>query len=156
MKKRLAMLILSTFIAIFAITGSAQDRLKTMPGYDQYRKIGEQIVGSVRLGTLNVTWTNDSTFEYNLDGKRFRYDVNGLTANETGPAESSQRGRHDQGPERGRQFDSAISPDGKLKAFYRDRNLWLSDADGSNEIAITTDGNEKTRVKNGTASWVYG
>src|SRR5437016_8795104 len=78
MKKRLAMLILSTFIAIFAITGSAQDRLKTMPGYNQYRKIGEQIVGSVRLGTLNVTWTNASTFEYNLDGKQFRYDLSGL------------------------------------------------------------------------------
>ena len=59
-------------------------------------------------------------------------------------------------PARGRQFDSAESPDKKLKAFYKDRNLWLSDADGSNEIALTTDGNEKDRIKYGTASWVYG
>jgi dipeptidyl-peptidase-4 len=43
-----------------------------------------------------------------------------------------------------------------LKAFYRDRNLWLSDAQGGAETAVTTDGNEKTRVKYGSASWVYG
>ena len=49
-----------------------------------------------------------------------------------------------------------MSPDKKLKAFYRDRNLWLSDADGKNEFAVTTDGNEKARIKYGTASWVYG
>ena len=35
------------------------------------------------------------------------------------------------GPERGRQFASADSPDGKRKAFYKDRNLWVSNADGS-------------------------
>ncbi|MCI0461561.1 MAG: S9 family peptidase, partial [Gemmataceae bacterium] len=48
------------------------------------------------------------------------------------------------------------SPDGKLKAFYRDRNLWLSDAKGGHETPITTDGHEKSRIKYGTASWVYG
>ena len=32
----------------------------------------------------------------------------------------------------------------------------MSDTNGTNEIAITTDGNEKTRVKYGTGSWVYG
>jgi dipeptidyl-peptidase-4 len=43
-----------------------------------------------------------------------------------------------------------------MKAFYKDRNLWLGGADGSNQFAITTDGSEKDRVKYGTASWVYG
>src|SRR5215467_715978 len=43
-----------------------------------------------------------------------------------------------------------------MKAFYRDRNLWLSEAGGAGEIAVTTDGSEKTRVKYATASWVYG
>jgi len=60
------------------------------------------------------------------------------------------------GPERGRQYASATSPDGKLKAFHRNRNLWLSDATGGNEMAVTTDGSEKTRTKYATASWVYG
>jgi dipeptidyl-peptidase 4 len=57
---------------------------------------------------------------------------------------------------RGRQADCAVSPDRKLKAFYRDRNLWLANFDGSNERALTTDGSERTRIKYGTASWVYG
>jgi dipeptidyl-peptidase-4 len=57
---------------------------------------------------------------------------------------------------RGRQVDCAASPDRKLKAFYRDRNLWLANFDGSSERAITTDGSEKARIKYGTASWVYG
>jgi dipeptidyl-peptidase-4 len=58
--------------------------------------------------------------------------------------------------ERGRQATTAASPDGAWKAVYRDRNLYLADAKGENEVAITTDGNEKDRVKYGTASWVYG
>ena len=66
------------------------------------------------------------------------------------------RGAQPGAPERGRQFDVADSPDGKLKAFYRDRNLWVSDAAGGGEVAITTDGSEKDRIKYGTASWVYG
>jgi dipeptidyl-peptidase-4 len=58
--------------------------------------------------------------------------------------------------ERGRQYTSAVSPDGKFKAFYRDRNLWLSDTLGANEVAVTTEGNAKSRTKYGNASWVYG
>src|SRR6185503_11180919 len=47
-------------------------------------------------------------------------------------------------------------PDSSHRAFYRDRNLWISNADGSDEFAVTTDGNDRNRVKYGTASWVYG
>ena len=43
-----------------------------------------------------------------------------------------------------------------MKAYYRDRNLYVSNADGSGEVAVTTDGNEKARIKYGVASWVYG
>ncbi len=57
---------------------------------------------------------------------------------------------------RGRQLDCTISPDGKLKAFYRNRNFWIANADGSGERQITTDGNLKDRTKYGTGSWVYG
>ncbi len=57
---------------------------------------------------------------------------------------------------RGRQADCVVSPDQKLKAFYRNRNLWVANFDGSNERAVTTDGSEKTRIKYGTGSWVYG
>ena len=44
----------------------------------------------------------------------------------------------------------------ELKAYYKDRNLWISAADGGSAVQITTDGSEKDRVKYGTASWVYG
>jgi dipeptidyl-peptidase-4 len=59
-------------------------------------------------------------------------------------------------PARGRQFDTVFSPDGKWKAVSKDRNVILSDADGQNSSALTTDGGESSRLKNGVASWVYG
>lgn len=61
--------------------------------------------------------------------------------------------------QRGRQAAGEASPDGKLLAFYRNRNLYVissADATCGHPTAITTDGSEKTRVKYGTASWVYG
>ena len=145
------------------LTTRAQDRLKTMPGYDQYQKMSREIPGSVKLGSLSVKWQEGGkAFEYSKDGKAYRYDIATRAATETGTApadaESGRVGgrRRAGGPERGRQYSSAESPDKKLKAFYRDRNLWLSDASGAGEMAITTEGNEKARTKYGTGSWVYG
>ena len=146
-------------------TTNAQDRLKTMPGYEQYQKMSREIPGSVKLGALSVVWKDGGqAFEYRKDGKAYRYTIATRTTEEVAPTSENNPpapgafgGRRQAGgPERGRQFDSATSPDGKLKAFYRDRNLWLSNADGGGEIAITTEGNEKTRVKYGSGSWVYG
>ncbi len=79
-----------------------------------------------------------------------------MPAPETPGADGRAAGRAPGAVERGRQAASAESPDKSLKAFYRDRNLWVSDADGAGEVAITTDGSEKDRIKYGTASWVYG
>src|SRR5829696_2930274 len=143
---------------------AAQDRLTTMPGYEQFQKMSREIPGSVKLGSLQVQWKEDSSsFEYAWDGKRYRYDAATKQATVIGDAAAGQgvgggRGRGGQGgaPARGRQFDSAESPDKTLKAFYKDRNMWLSAADGSNAVALSTDGSEKDRVKYGTASWVYG
>jgi dipeptidyl-peptidase-4 len=140
----------------------AQDRLKTMPGYEQYARVAPQIAGSVKLGIVQPFWTDSgAAFEYQRDGKWYRYDASTRKAVEiSGPTvpDSLRRGRLTGrgGPERGRQFASAESPDGKHKAFYRDRNLWVSNADGSDAVAVTTDGSEKDRIKYGTASWVYG
>ena len=117
--------------------GSPQDdaRLRPVP------KMSREIPGSVKLGSSTVQWKDDGTsFEYALDGKRYRYDVATKQATDrraTRRAASAGGGRGRGGqagsaPARGRQFDSAESPDRKLKAFYRDRNVWLSDADGSN------------------------
>src|SRR6185369_3001610 len=149
-------------IGIFPITSRAQDRLKTMPGYDRYDKMAKEIPGSVKGGSLTVKWQDGGkSFNYYKDGKAYHYDIATKTATEAGSAPADAEtttmgGRRRGGPERGRQFGSATSPDGKLKATYKDRNLWLGDANGGNEVAITTDGNEKARIKYATASWVYG
>jgi dipeptidyl-peptidase-4 len=139
----------------------AQDRIRTMPGYEQYQKMTRQIPTALKSGTLAATWTDDGkAVEYARDGKQYRFDVASRQTKDIEQAQAVPRSRRGQSslgqPERGRQFTSSMSPDGRLNAFYRDRNLWLSAAEGTNEIAITTDGSQATRVKYGTASWVYG
>ncbi len=140
----------------------AQDRLKTMPGYDQYSRVAPQIPASVKPGALQTFWVDSGkAFEYQQGGKWYHYDVASRKAAEVATPtvpDSLRRGRFGGrgGPERGRQSASADSPDGKHKAYYRDRNLWVSNADGSEASAVTTDGSEKDRIKYGTASWVYG
>jgi dipeptidyl-peptidase-4 len=153
---------LTIAFGISPLTSHAQDRLKTMPGYDRFQKMSKEIPGSVKLGTVSVKWQDGGkAFEYYKDGKAYRYDIATHATAEIGPAPADAEGgrggrRRAGGPERGRQYSSAESPDKKLKAFYRDRNLWLSDASGAGEMAITTEGNEKARTKYGTGSWVYG
>ena len=170
MKNRMAHALIRSLIVTLAITPAlphltitAQDRLKTMPGYEQYQKMSREIAGSVKTGVMTVKWLDGGqAFEFQKEGKPYRYDIAARTATETtatATAETARQGGRrgmPGGPERGRQFASATSPDGKLKAFHRDRNLWLSEANGAGEFAVTTDGNEKARIKYGTASWVYG
>lgn len=140
-----------------------------MPRYDRYEKLRRDISGSVTRGEANVRWAADSSsFTYFKDGKRVRFGLKTSAETEdTGtqaeaPAAVPSRGRRGAGggqramPERGRQFATAISADGKMKAICRDRNVVISDADGKNEVQITTDGSFAKRQKNGTGSWVYG
>jgi dipeptidyl-peptidase 4 len=152
---------LALAVVFVAAPAARQDRLKSMPGYEQYQKVSGLLNGAVRSGAVNAAWSPDSrTVDYSIEGKRYRFDVGARAATDIGPADMAPgrggRGRGGTGLERGRQSASADAPDGRQKAFYRDRNLWLSDANGANETPITTDGNEKDRIKYGTASWVYG
>ncbi|QJX00574.1 S9 family peptidase [Frigoriglobus tundricola] len=138
-----------------------------MPGYDNYQKMSKELVGAVKSGAVLVTWKDQGkAFEYMRDGKLHRFDVGtGMVTQVTEPKEIPKGPPKGPGPgarippggaARGRQSSTAGSPDGQFKAFYRDRNLWLSDAKGLIEMAVTTDGSEKSRIKNGSASWVYG
>ena len=148
-----------TFLVIILITvqiSIAQDKLKSMPGYERYQKISPQIRSSIKTGALTVKWSDDgSSFDYERDKKLYRYTIKTKTVTEVGDAPTPDR-RATAGPARGRQFDFAKSPDDKWKAYTKDRNMYLSAADGSNAIAITTDGNDKTQIKYGIATWVYG
>jgi len=146
---------------------NAQGRLKDMPGYAEYKKMIPLIRSAVKQGSLQVAWKADSkTFEYTWDGKKYSYDVKKLKASVLdsmsndaksvgpgGPVGGQQAGNE---PKPGRQYTTALSPDGTLKAMHKDRNLFLGNADLSGMTAITTDGTDQNRIKYGTASWVYG
>ena len=207
--KRVAIVV--ALCAVAAVMVSAQDRLRTMPGYEQYQKMQPQIQGSWASGAVTPSWNADGkSFTFATAGKSFRFDVATMTPTElpasavsldppaggggragTGRAAGGGRGagRGDTPPAgqattpaltggmqqaqrempreaiagcpagtvpRGRQRECHASPDGKLKAFYRDRNFWVANADGTGEKQITTDGSVEKRIKNGSGSWVYG
>ncbi len=149
------------FLATATTAAQGQDRLPSMPGYARYQEMAPKIRGSMVTGALSVTWAeNSESFQYSRAGQRYEYDVRtGSLRTVEGQAQpSGARGRFGGGnrPARGRQYESAMSPDSTLRAFYRDRNLFISAPDGTGEIAVTTAGNTEERIKFGSASWVYG
>ena len=155
----------AALLMLCGVGAFAQDRLKTMPGYAQYQRMAREIPTAVKSGALSATWTGDGkALEYTRDGKRYRWDVATRHATDLVATEGSARsggsdkagGSVGETPDRGRQYTTTVSPDRALKAVHRDRNIYLSAADGSNERAMTTDGSAASRVKYGTASWVYG
>ncbi|PKL84266.1 MAG: peptidase [Ignavibacteriae bacterium HGW-Ignavibacteriae-3] len=150
------------FILLFTIPAiiiHAQDRLPKMPGYEKYQIMSPQIRNAVKSDWRFLEWNKEGTgFSFFAGGKTFNYSIDTKIAVEAVGAQPPQnrfRGMAGR-PERGRQYTSVLSPDKTINAFYRARNVWLSDADGKNEIAVTTGGNEKDRIKYGSASWVYG
>jgi dipeptidyl-peptidase-4 len=134
----------------------AQDRLKSIPGYERAQRFARDAGLGVRGGALAVSWSDDSrAFEFTRDGKRYRFDIESRAVS-AAPSDTPAHAGGAPVPERGRQLQRAVSPDGSLAATYRDRNVWLGGADGANERAVTTDGSAGSRVKYGSASWVYG
>jgi dipeptidyl-peptidase-4 len=152
--------------AAVVATASAQDRLRSMPGYDQYVRMAPQIAQALPgrgfgRGGVAARWSPDGkTVDFTNGGKQFRYDfVTNKVGDVPATPEQQTNGRGGRGtamPERGRQFDYAIAPRGNHRAIYRNRNVWIADSSGANAVQVTTDGSEKSRIKYGTASWVYG
>lgn len=131
-----------------------------------------------------VVWSPDGkAVDYSWDGKRFHFDFATRKSVEVAspaappPDAAAPSGRGNRGgprgsgtgrevhdclgalvppPERGRQQPVTVSPDGSHLANYRDRNLYICNADGTGQVAVSSDGSEKDRIKYGTASWVYG
>jgi dipeptidyl-peptidase-4 len=161
--KRLLCSICAAGLLWWSGAARAQDRLPSLPNYERYARLRETVFGASRLASLRVAWVdNGKAFEYEREGKAYRYTV--ATGQESviprltnRPEPRGRRAFRGGGfVERGRQYTSAESPDGKRKAFYKDQNLWISNADDTNAIQITMDGDKTRRIKNGTASWVYG
>ena len=170
---RVALTTAATLLTTLCLTSAAtaQDRLKSMPGYEQYTRMAPQIRSALgapqgfggRGGGGGATWAADGkSFEFENAGKRFRFDVDTKKVSESLASAAQQGGgRGGRGggggqPERGRQFDFAVAPSGNHRAIYKDRNVWVGDSTGAGAVQITTDGSVQARIKYGTASWVYG
>ena len=118
-----AFMVIAALAAVTVFSApAAQDRLRTMPGYEQYVRMSRQIPTALKSGTLAAAWTSDGkAVEYTRDGKQYRFDIaSRQTLDASGQSQDSARNRRGQlslgQPERGRQFTSALSPDGRLKA----------------------------------------
>jgi dipeptidyl-peptidase-4 len=165
MRKRSVVVVL--MILILCTLGSFQARsqqwIKEMPGYEQYSKMAPQIRSAVKQGRINATWAEDGkSFTYALDGKKYEFNVKSRKTTELGEAERDEsmmaryRRMYANRPERGRQYAETKSPDEKRIARYSDGNVYISDTDGKNEYAVTTEGSVEKRITFGTATWVYG
>jgi dipeptidyl-peptidase 4 len=146
-----------------APVAAAQSRIQTMPGYETWAKVSPLISGSVKTGAVAAEWAEDSkSFDYTLDGKRWRYDIATLKADAAPSKEPLPETRAT--PQltggvmlaRGRGGDANVtSPDGQNRAFSRDYNVWVAPVNGGNEKQISFDGSANARIRNGTGSYVY-
>lgn len=144
----------------------AQDRLPTLPGYEQYRtqsrKLREAIL-SASTGILTGGWSADNrAYIYRKEGKAYRYDLHtgqNTETEETPPRRSTGSGGAGGFLERGRQATVSISPDNRFQATYRDGNITITatkDPKNLEPKRVTTNGGHQSRLFYGTASWVYG
>ncbi|MEK0430737.1 MAG: hypothetical protein RL139_541, partial [Gemmatimonadota bacterium] len=54
----------------------AQDRLREMPGYAQYAANAPRLASSIVSGAVTPQWAEDSrSFEFQREGKRYRFDL---------------------------------------------------------------------------------
>ena len=114
-------------LTLFSGGVKAQDRLKTMPAYARFQQSSQDLNAVMssyyKSGIGGVVWADDGkTLGYAKGGKNFRYDLTTYRASEVeqpvkGVAQpGGGRRRGGDGLERGRQYASATSPDGKRKA----------------------------------------
>ena len=152
----------------FAAPAMAQSRIRSMPGYTQWSEISPQIQGAVKSGAVTPVWAQDSlTFDYVVDGVRWRFDV---AAKRALPVQDSNGEAQPAGPAaqpapsvpsgvvlargRGKEAD-VLSPDGTLRAFSREQNMWLQPLNGGEAKQLTTDGGVQQRIRHGVGSYVY-
>lgn len=145
----------------------AQSRISAMPGYAQWAEVSGQINTSIKTGAIVPLWAKDSkSFDYEIAGVRWRYDLatgrtNRLSITEaepaaTGPAAQPAPASSGFVLARGRGRDAdVLSPDGKLRAFSRDQNMWLAPVDGGQEKQLTSDGGVAARIRHGVGSYLY-
>ncbi|MEZ6031092.1 MAG: alpha/beta fold hydrolase [Hyphomonadaceae bacterium] len=152
-------------VAVLTPAATGQSRIRNMPGYDRWAEMAPQISDALKSGSVNAEWAADSqSFDYTLDGKRWRFDVRKRAVVEPPPrtsppspgpaAAATPAGGLVLARGRGREAD-VLSPDGQTRAISRDRNIWVVPADGGEGSQLTTDGSDASRIRHGVGSYVY-
>ena len=130
----------------------ANDSPADRPSSQQYFQ-AQRAAWSER-GTFRVPirWSSDGRSCWlGGDTKRI-YSLDGRSAPGDAPERVADAPRNR--PRRGRQLDTAPSPDALWKAVSRDGNIVLERTDSGSSQAVTSEGHDS--LKFGTASWVYG
>ncbi len=156
--------------AATALPVQAQSRIEAMPGHANWKEMAPKLSGSIKTGSISPKWSeNSNAFTYKLNGQTWRYDVrrgrnapieDGAATDPEADTEGDEAAAH-ASPRplvlaRGRGADAnKLSPDGQRRVFSRDMNVYVSDADGANERALTNDGGVDQRIRNGVGSYVY-
>ncbi len=99
----LAALVVAALVAVptFEPVG-AQDRLKAMPGFDQFTKMNQQVQGGVIIsGAVTPTWAADgASFTYTSAGKSYRFDLASMKAGGDGGSGGGRWCRRSRRPRR--------------------------------------------------------
>src|SRR3954470_20790731 len=102
----------AALLTLVSLPALAQDRLKSMPGYDRYSRMAPQIATALggtggqqffgRGGGGGVNWSPDGqSVEFNANGRRMRFDLDGKKISEASAIATQQgggRGRGGAGP----------------------------------------------------------
>jgi dipeptidyl-peptidase-4 len=148
-------------VAMFCAAGTchAQDRFRTLPGYEAYAQAQQKIRSVAGPGRNPGRWHQSGQFFILGSGMAFDTRSNKLTSDALPPEPSrnSTQQRSRPFPSRGRQFTIEFSPDNKLAARCVNDNVQITSADSATDgvVNVTTDAISRVQ-KYGTASWVYG
>lgn len=146
------------FLATLLLLGLQSD-LPKHPRYNAYVKARSEIpaLDAKVNASLATGFSADSKYVLLPGGKRMEIST-GVISDAPAESVSPDAGlvrRGGQGsPGRGRQFTSSTSPDGLYTAQYANSNIKLVTPNGTMEV--TQDGSAQSRIKYGSASWVYG
>ena len=69
--------VLLAFVGIALVPLGAQDRLRTMPGFDQFTRMSQELQGGAFVsGAVSARWTGDSrAFEYTTAGQLYLFEL---------------------------------------------------------------------------------
>ncbi len=106
--------------------------------------VGGSDVNLARLSPTALSVSDDGRTVMIRTSKRFSCDVSAYTCSE----QSDPRSR--QTPPNAR-----VSPDGRLAAYIRDYNLWVTDLETGKETQLTTDGIKDFGYATNNAGWTH-